>query len=109
MAFTEGSSDGTLNGTTPVTVIAAPGAGVRRIPRVISIVNTDIAAVTVTLKLVNGSNSRVLYSVQLQVGDKLNFDDPIVLDAPNKSITAVMSGAATTTNPDWTATYGDAS
>ena len=31
----------------------------------------------------------------------------LILDATTKSITAVMSGAAATTNPDFTAAYAD--
>jgi hypothetical protein len=68
-SFTEGASDGVLNGTTAVTVVSAPASSTRRIVNTITIENNDTAAVTLTIGYVNGANTRVLAKVTLQVGD----------------------------------------
>jgi hypothetical protein len=67
--FTEGSSDGTLNGTSSVTMVASPAASTRRIIKSIYIQNTDTAQVTVTVGYYNGTNTRVLAKVTLNVND----------------------------------------
>lgn len=107
MAFTPGSNDGTLNSATPVTVVAAPGASVQRQVHWISITNRDTAAVTLTLNLVNGVSTRRLLQITMAVGDNLLWNDNLVLDSTSKSITAVLSGAVATTQPDFVASYGD--
>lgn len=68
-SFTEGASDGVLNGTTAVTVVSAPASSTRRIVNTITVENNDTAAVTLTIGYVNGANTRVLAKVTLQVGD----------------------------------------
>lgn len=107
MAFTLGANDGALNGTTAVTVVAAPGAGVVRTAQTIFIYNADTAAVTVTVQLDNDGTDRILVKVTLAVGDTLRIDGPLVLDATTKKIEAVMSAAAAATNPAFYSCYGD--
>jgi hypothetical protein len=68
-SFTEGASDGVLNGTSAVTVVSAPASSTRRIINTITVENTDTAAVTITVGYVNGANTRVIAKVTLQVGD----------------------------------------
>ena len=46
--FVEGSSDGTLNGTSQVTLVSAPAASTRRLIKTIYIENKDTAPVTLT-------------------------------------------------------------
>lgn len=67
--FTEGSSDGALNGTSQVTIVAAPAASTRRTIKSITIENRDTAAVTVTLSYNNNSTLRTIAKVTLAVGD----------------------------------------
>lgn len=67
--FTEGASDGALNGTSQVTVVAAPGASTRRTIKSITIENRDTAAVTVTLSYDNNGTLRTIAKVTLAVGD----------------------------------------
>jgi hypothetical protein len=67
--FTEGSSDGALNGTSQVTVVAAPAASTRRTIKSITIENRDTAAVTVTLSYNNNGTLRTIAVVTLAVGD----------------------------------------
>ena len=109
MAFTEGHSDGALNGTTVVTIVAAPGSGVRRVVRSISIYNADSADVTVTVQNNNGTTTRKRAKRTLKPGAVMEYEGAIVLPTTNDSLEAVMSAAATTTNPDFNAEYGDAS
>jgi hypothetical protein len=66
--FTEGASDGTLNGTTDVTVVAAPASSTRRIIKAINIENKDSAPVTVTVKYDSGTQ-RTIAKTTLAVGD----------------------------------------
>jgi hypothetical protein len=67
--FTEGSSDGLLNGTTAVTIIASPAASTRRVIKSIYIQNTDTAAVTITIGFFNGSSTRTISKVTLNPND----------------------------------------
>lgn len=60
-AFTEGSNDGTLNGTTPVTLVAAPSASTQRVIKEIIISNTDTASVTLSVYLKDGVSSRRIF------------------------------------------------
>lgn len=107
MPFLPGSNDGTLNDTTPVTVVAAPAASTQRQVHWISVTNKDSAAVTLTLNLVNGINTRRLAKVILQVDDNFLWSENLVLDTTSKSVTAVLAGAVATTQPDFVANYGD--
>lgn len=107
MAFTPGANDGALNGVNSVNIVAAPGAGVARTVRLISIYNADTAAVTVSLRFTHGANSRLLAKATLAIGESLIYDEAVVLDDTDKSVTALMSGAAATTNPDFVSGYAD--
>lgn len=71
--FTEGANDGAFNGTTPVTLVAAPGALTRRTIKSITIENKDTEAVTITISYVNGVNTRTVAKVTLNVGDTWTF------------------------------------
>ena len=75
--FTEGSNDGVMNGTTPVTLVAAPSASTRRIIKAISIQNRDTAAATVTVNLVSAGGTRQIWKGILQVGDTWTLDGVI--------------------------------
>lgn len=110
MAFTAvaGADDGTLNGTSAVTLVPAPAASTARLVKTITIQNRDTVVNTITLRKVSGGGTRQLWKGDLDVGDTLIWDDVISLDDTSSSITAVMAAAATTTNPDWTSTWGDA-
>ena len=72
--FTEGANDGALNGTSPVTLIAAPAAATRRIVKNITIENRDTAAVTVTVSYDNNGTLRTIAKVTLSVGDTWTTD-----------------------------------
>lgn len=99
------ADDGTLNGTTPVTLIPAPAVANQIANKLITIQNRDTAIVTITLRKVSAGGTRQIWKGDLDVGDTLLFDDVIMLDDVNSSITAVMSAVAATTNPDWTSSW----
>lgn len=67
--FTEGANDGALNGTSSVTLVAAPAASTRRTIKSLTIENKDTAAVTLTVSYNNNSTLRTIAKVTLQVGD----------------------------------------
>ena len=73
-AFTEGANDGALNGTTSVTLVAAPAASTRRVIRSITIENRDTAAVTLTISYNNAATLRTIAKVTLNVGDTWTTD-----------------------------------
>ena len=73
-AFTEGSTDGALNGTSSVTLVAAPASATRRVVKNITIYNKDTAAVTITVSFNANSTLRNIAKVTLQVGDTWTLD-----------------------------------
>lgn len=72
--FTEGANDGALNGTSPVTLVPAPGVSTRRIVKGITIENRDTASVTVTVSYDNNGTLRTIAKVTLAVGDTWTTD-----------------------------------
>ena len=107
MAFTEASSNGTLNSTTPVTIVAAPAASTRRLTRNLIVYNADTASVTLTLSEVHGANTRVFKRIVITTLDTFVWTEPLILDGTTKSITAVLAGAVTANQPDWITNYAD--
>lgn len=73
-AFIEGSNDGVMNGTTPVTIVAAPAASTRRVIKSITIMNRDTVAVVITLNLVSAGGTRQIVKVTLAVGETFTTD-----------------------------------
>jgi len=73
-AFTEGANDGALNGTSSVTLVAAPASSTRRVVKNITIENKDTAAVTLTISYNNSSTLRTIAKVTLAVGDTWTTD-----------------------------------
>ena len=67
--LTEGANDGTMNGTTPVTFVAAPAASTRRIVKSITIQNRDTAPVILTVRYVSAGGTRQIWSGTLAVND----------------------------------------
>jgi len=101
--FTEGASDGALNGASTVTLVAAPAASTRRIIKSVYIENCDTAAVTVTVYYNNASTLRVLAKVTLQVGDTWSTDGTFDTNGALKQTVGIVNlanvtGVLTTTN-----------
>lgn len=107
MALTPGNTHGALNGTTPVDIVAAPAASTQRLVRNVTFYNRDTAAVTITLRLDDGGTERWLDTQIVQPGEAWLYSVVQVLDATSKKLEALMSGAAATTNPDFSASWAD--
>ncbi len=107
-----GSSQGSLNGTTSVEIVAAPASGFVREVDFIDFFNCDSAAVDIRIRktitgpihyefdrnaalAVNGHFAPLTTSKRLQ------------LTATSQSVTAVMGAAKTTTDPTWIASWKD--
>jgi hypothetical protein len=67
-SITEGASDGTINGTTDVTLVAAPQNGTKRVVKYITVYNGDTAAATFNLKYDNNGTQRQIVKITLQPG-----------------------------------------
>lgn len=67
--FTEGAQSGSLNGTTPVTIVSAPASGYRRTIKQIWIENADTAAITTTVYFNNNGTNSNIAKVTLNVAD----------------------------------------
>jgi hypothetical protein len=73
-AFTEGSSDGALNGTSQVTLVSAPASSTRRLIKTIYIQNGDTVANTITVTYNDNGTLRVIAKVTLNVNDTWSTD-----------------------------------
>jgi hypothetical protein len=75
-SLTEGANDGALNGTSAVTLVAAPGSSTQRVIKWITIQNKDTAAVTVTITYNNssGPTTRQIAKVTLAPNDTWTLD-----------------------------------
>lgn len=107
MAFTPGNSNGALNGTTAVDVVAAPAASTQRMVRKVRFFNVDTASVTVTLRYNDNGTTRTLQKFVLGVDEAGVYEEVEVLDATTRKLQAVMSAAAATTNPVYSAAWAD--
>lgn len=74
-SFTPGSSDGQTNNTTAVTLVGNPGAGVQRQVKRLNVYNADTAQATVTIRLNNGGTLRTQFSIALQTGERIEYED----------------------------------
>jgi len=93
--FAEKSSDGVLNGTTPVTAISSPATGTRRIIKGLSVNNIDTAALQVIVQLNNGGTIRQIYKQTLSVGDTFTLDGTLDVNG-NTKVTFGTGGGGTT-------------
>ncbi len=87
-ALTEGATVGALNGTTPVTLVAAPAALTRRVIKTITICNIDNAPVTLTISYNNNTTLRTIAKVTLAIGDTWSNDGSFDTSGNFKSINA---------------------
>jgi hypothetical protein len=74
-AFTEGVSDGILQGSTYVTIVAAPAAGVRRIIKSITLYNNHSAGISVAIELDNNGTKRKIAQLLLGSQQTWSSDD----------------------------------
>lgn len=107
MAFTPGNSNGALNGTTSVDIVAAPAASTQRLVQSVVFYNRDTADVTITLRLDDNGTLRLLDRQTVSSATAWTFEVTQVLDATTKKLSALMSAVAATTNPDFSAAWAD--
>lgn len=85
-------SDGATNGTTAVTLLAAPGASTSRQVKFISVKNSDTVATLLWIQLNNNATLREIWKGTLQVNDTLFLVDAanyLVIDANGNIKTTV--------------------
>ena len=107
MSFTPGFNGVFSNGTTPVTLVSAPGERTQRIIKKMLFHNTDTASVVVTVKHVRSGGSSFLLMEKTIVADADEVLENIVLDATTDTITVELGGAVSTTEISATAHYAD--
>jgi len=118
MAFTPGASMGVSNGTTDVTIVAAPAADIARTVRHISVYNADTASATITIKLDKAATERrivvqALTTLQMWTnksgvnGNLIGAFDLLVLDDTDEVVQLVLGGAVTTNELEWVTCYAD--
>ena len=107
MTFTPAFNGIVSNGSTPVTVVAAPAERTQRIVRMMIFHNSDTASRTVTVKHVTAAGSSFILLKQLVAPDQDAFLENIILDKTTHSITAELDGAVSTTEWSFTAHLGD--
>ena len=73
--FTPGSVDAQSNGTSTVTILAAPSASTQRKVNALTVYNADSAAKLTTVRINNNTTLRPLVVITLQVGDTLGYTD----------------------------------
>jgi hypothetical protein len=73
-AFTEGSTDGTFNGTSDVTLVSAPANSTRRVVKSLFIYNKDTVSHTFTIKYDNNGTQRHTHKFTLGSGETWNLD-----------------------------------
>lgn len=111
VTLTPGSSQGSLNGVTAVTVVAAPPANTTRAIRFISTLNIDTVVHTIRArKLVAGTPYQFDCSPSTPVDGKfqpVSWDSVYLLTATDQSLQLIMDEAMTTTNPTYTCSWID--
>lgn len=91
--LTEKPDVGQLNGTTYVTLVAAPSSGTR-IVKTVNVYNSDTAAVTITFEMYNGTTGYVIATVTLQVGESYELCSGVISGTSTKSANTVYAGPA---------------
>lgn len=106
------SGHGSLNGTTSVEIVPAPAAGYTRIVECIRFVNKDTAAVDIRVRKTVTGPTHYEFDNSIGLGVSGTFAPvdrtrEVRLSPTDESITAVMGGAAATTNPTWISAWRD--
>lgn len=106
-----GTNHGSLNGVTSVDIVVAPAAGYTRVVECVRFYNCDSAAVDIQARKTIAGPTHYIFdrSPTLAVGAVFAVakgGEAIRLAATEK-ITAVMGGAAATTNPTWISAWKD--
>lgn len=107
-AFTPIATSGTSNGTTDVTIMAAPAASTQRQLKHLAVYNADTDPVDVTIQYNDNTNIRKICTITLAVGYQLliNSEGEIsVYDTDGKYQSAGGGGGSGTVTPDSVDTF----
>lgn len=108
------------NGTTAVTVTAAPGSSTQRNVYAISVFNNDTTSATVTIRYNDNGTYYKLVTVTLQVGETLSYTDVnswqilspdgavVTTNSTTYQPATVVAGVTTKTGTSFTPGLGDA-
>ncbi len=107
MSFIPGFNGTLTNGTTPVTLVAAPPERTQRLIRKIFIQNSDTVSATVTVKHVTSGGSTFVVHEEVLLAGKQKTLEHLVLDKSTQTITVTLGGAVATTELSCTAHYAD--
>lgn len=111
LAAESGGAQGSLNGASSVELVAEPAAGFVRCVDSVRILNIDTAVVTITVRKTIAGPTHYAFdqATALVVNTAWNPVDAskVIRLAVDESITALMAGAAATTNPTWVASWID--
>lgn len=107
MSVSFANAHGTSNGTSDVTVVPAPSAGVTHLTRSLTFFNSNATARTITLKLDDGTNERIIAKKTLSQDKSWLFTPILVLDDTVEGLEMVLDGG--TTDVQWTAHYSSVS
>ncbi len=105
------NNHGVTNGTTQVTMVAAPLTGAKRTVNLVTVTNTDdVATHEVDVILNDGGTRRVLHR-ELNMAVNTSFVFPsvgqVILQDTSESLEIVLSAAANATQMDWTVHYDE--
>ena len=98
--FTEGNAVGALNGTTIVSVLAAPAGSTRRVVKELTIYNKDTASITFILSLLVTATYYIITRVTLASLESWSLSDNNTTDSIDTTVTVAGGGRLTFTNAD---------
>jgi hypothetical protein len=98
--FVPGASDTITNGTTAVTAVAAPGAGMQRLVNELRVFNNDTIAHDITLELNNNGTIRVVEAGTFASGESLVYTPSAGAVAGGSTVPEWNAGSVTAVNPD---------
>lgn len=90
--FAPAATNGVTNNATAVSWLAAPASGSVRQAKYLSLYNADTASVTATVRINDGTNTRILCKVTLATGERVEYS----VDGGFRTITATGSTSAVT-------------
>lgn len=90
-SFTEGSSDGQITSTTAADITPAPGAGIRRVIKGLTLYNRGSSSEAITLSYRNGASSRFITRIVLTAGQAWSLDDLTTIAATTTPVTLVST------------------
>lgn len=106
-SLTPGSADMNTNGTTPVTIVAAPASSIQRQVKTINVFNADTTFAGVTVSYNDSSTLRTLLSVVLQPGETLQYDGSSwsVINGSGNQLQSVVYSPGGAAGGDLSGTY----